>query len=255
MAHPSLDGVNLKLGRAQKHLHDAEVIIQKMAKAKCVVTTEKQPDGTSIFTLRIEANPPDDLSIIAGDFLCNVRAALDHLVAQLVVCNGGSATDNKTYFPICPSHPDFVKNGIPKLKGVSLNEIALIETLQPYRTGDTLNRLARLNNADKHHTLALTTLAATDTELIWWNDRFSTKIPQKWVWLENEELRDGYILNTHIPGNSPEVEVHMQTSLLVAFDNSWTRGKLSEWAVGPTLASILKFVKETVIPRFAPLFS
>jgi len=76
-----------------------------------------------------------------------------------------------------------------------------------------------------------------------------------WTWLENEELRDGYVFDESYFKGQPEVEMYVKASILVAFSNSQSKGRLTEFLVYPTLCDILKFVKETVVPRFEPLFT
>ncbi len=57
-----------------------------------------------LLRIRIHQEPPTEWSLIAGDFVQNVRAALDHLVWQLVLANGETPTPGNA-FPIFSNRP------------------------------------------------------------------------------------------------------------------------------------------------------
>jgi hypothetical protein len=153
-----------------------------------------------------------------------------------------------------------------RLRDVSETACTLIEGLQPYHSGnEALERLDTLHNMDKHRTLNLTTVVADNTSLSY----FRAGKPVLNMFIGDEELRDGTIFGEiGVPISNPEftkmfpnaartrseVEVKGKASLFVAFDEI-DAYSLRDFRVGPTLGSILQFVKETVIPRFEPLFT
>lgn len=112
------------------------------------------------YIMRIEINrpPPPELSLIAGDFIQNVRAALDHLIWQLVGANG-QRPGRGNAFPIL-SQPPTAKNGgrekwNRQMRGVHPTACRWIDLTQPYRRGnaigdDALILLSKLCNEDKH---------------------------------------------------------------------------------------------------------
>jgi hypothetical protein len=118
--------------------------------------------------------------VLLGDFLTNLRAALDHLawqLAELDVPAGGGPT-KATMFPI--SEQDVDRNGNPKparIPGVvNPNVIAAVESVQPYAvarlTGepaayDVLYALNELVNIDKHR-LLLVVARAVDIDRMSW---------------------------------------------------------------------------------------
>jgi hypothetical protein len=110
---------------------------------------------------------------LLGDYIHNLRCALDHLVWQLVLLsNNKPGWDNQ--FPVSLSGPNYwcaKKDGSPStrercLKGVADEHRTLIDEMQPYR-GRNTNRhgfaiLAWLSNTDKHQIVHPTWTATHD---------------------------------------------------------------------------------------------
>jgi hypothetical protein len=269
MANGSLDGVRLKLDRAQKHLNEITGILSLIKQGECRTVFEHDQNlDLLVQRIHIIPKPKPELSVVVGDFLFAVRSALDHLVWQLVIQNGESPTTDNM-FPITSDWDKFdtaarVIKGRKRLMGVSATAYALIESLQPYHAGnEPLERLDALHNVDKHRTLNLTTVVADNAALSF--TRGGVSVLNMFI---SDELRDGAIFgDIGIPINDPEfikefptagklanVEVKGQASLFVAFDEP-DADSLEDFRVELTLSSILKFVKETIIPRFEPLFT
>jgi hypothetical protein len=248
----SLTSVRLKIDWAEKHLDRIECLLGEIENGKCTITPEQNLDGPTVFRLSIDQGASSDLSLMIGDFLCNVRASLDHLVYQLTIWNGHRNT--KTHFPICTKPSYFsTKENMDKLVGISPAHVALIEKLQPYVAGNPLKYLSILNNADKHRVIAVTKFIARDTQIFW---RDAAGFPRKFQWFENLNVRDGDVLHSPMLTEDPELNTQAQATILVAFDYSdWGDGPLTEFLVYPTLYDMFKFVKETVIPSFEPLFA
>ena len=96
---------------------------------------------------------PDDLALISGDVIHNLRSTLDHLIWQLVVANGGQPND-KTAFPIWPSEARYKAGGPGYAKGVSEAALTVLDGLKPYKGGNpALWRLHKLDIIDKHRLL------------------------------------------------------------------------------------------------------
>jgi hypothetical protein len=110
---------------------------------------------------------------IFGEIVHDLRSALDQLVCQFVILNGG-VPDREHSFPVRGKEPangfgvevrrEWIDNGGRRrhgpLFGVSDKAVALIERSQPYKGGNTslVSDLHELWNADKHQTLIPTTL-------------------------------------------------------------------------------------------------
>jgi hypothetical protein len=112
-----------------------------------------------IFTAHLKEDMPFRLGVLVGDFIHNLRSALDNLVWGLVKHRGGRPT-KKTQFPIFSDEEKwdpFIAKNLPKLQA---EEIAALESMQPFRVADPEERkghylalLAWLSNRDKHRYL------------------------------------------------------------------------------------------------------
>jgi hypothetical protein len=180
---PSLDGCREKQRRGLKHLRDLDSAIADWLGEPGVepspyrLSGEFRPEsGEYVFTgeLLKRSDEAELLwGVILGDALHNLRSALDHLVAQLVLLNTGKRSTSANAFPICDTRATYLsigKKGEPSkrdtaLRGVSDTHKALIDEMQPYRTRippgalHPLSTLRDLSNRDKHRLVHLTDFA------------------------------------------------------------------------------------------------
>ena len=113
MAHP-LDGVRLKLTRAEKHLDEIRGILSLFDKGECSFIPKENPNtGESFLFNRVTPQPDLALSGVIGDYLFCLRSALDHLVTQLIIVNGGRV-NTSSMFPITSSPEVFKKESRTK---------------------------------------------------------------------------------------------------------------------------------------------
>jgi hypothetical protein len=90
----------LKLARAAEHLESLnEEVASYLDSRPYEVVQETQPEGNPLLVCKVNSLPPMRLSVLLGDFLHNLRSALDHLAWQLVLVNG-STPGKRTGFPI-----------------------------------------------------------------------------------------------------------------------------------------------------------
>lgn len=127
-------------------------------------------DGLGVIRVRAAAvsKPPDEVSLIIGDTLNNLRASLDYAAWELVP--DGKKLDSKTaknvFFPIREQSKGWqglVGNNLPGVTGPALD---IIKRHQPFnRDKDThqhpLARLANLSNGDKHQRVTVVTAGAS----------------------------------------------------------------------------------------------
>ena len=107
-------------------------------------------------------------SLLFGDFIHNLRCALDYIVTALVIASGAQLT-TKHQFPIYRQEASYIKDvgpfGSPNPKGLLGNVthgVGLIESWQPYKLqqqgvdprDDPLWHVHRFANADKHREIA-----------------------------------------------------------------------------------------------------
>ena len=81
MTDNPVDGINLKLIRAQKHLDEVMGILSQLKVGQCLIRPERNENlGLLIQRIDIQPKTPPELSVVIGDFLFCIRSALDHLV-------------------------------------------------------------------------------------------------------------------------------------------------------------------------------
>lgn len=184
----------------------------------------------------VERQPPMEWSLIAGDFLQNLRAALDHLVWQLVAANGAEPTFGNA-FPIFDEPPPRERRDRQRrvwqrmLRGVHRDAIDYIESCQPYRgedgpTSHLLWALRELSNEDKHRTVipALTAIQgrpeAMDLRISVVRDVGS--LLQGAKVMAGEPLKSGDLVveaPVKITGPNPELKLEGNFPLDVGFGN------------------------------------
>jgi hypothetical protein len=94
---------DLKLRRAQRHATELReaILAYRSSNAFHAEQTPRVAEGTVELTLRVNSPPPlDEWSLIFGDSVHNLRAALDHLAWQL-----DSRPGRDTNFPILSAPP------------------------------------------------------------------------------------------------------------------------------------------------------
>jgi hypothetical protein len=162
MANNRIRGVRLKIERAKRHISDLDVRIRAFCDSEPYTLGINQKLQIRHVALYVsDINPiPDDVPLIIGDAVHNLRSALDHLAWQLVE-SGGGTPDRNTYFPICKS-PQHYTSAISKggMNAIAPGAIQIIAALQPHGTkDDTLWHIHELDRWDKHR-LVLTTATA-----------------------------------------------------------------------------------------------
>lgn len=185
----SLEGIRLKLERAEHHLDrlEAEVGAYNRRHPYFVpAELEAQDDGWFIARLVVREPPDPRWGVRVGEFVHNARSALDYLVWWLVESNKRKPTgDNQ--FPMFTAVPATDKDRAERrralkrrLKGVPDEQRALIEALQPYTGGHVHRRpklaltwLSVLSNTDKHRYLH-PAFGALDPNAVSWSGVQST---------------------------------------------------------------------------------
>jgi hypothetical protein len=101
---------------------------------------------------------PDDIPLILGDVLSNLRSCMDYLVWELVRAHGETPSDRNS-FPICKTIKGF-RDAVSRgdLAGVSSAIHAFIESLQPALLKNDFERsylwvLHEFTNINKHRRL------------------------------------------------------------------------------------------------------
>lgn len=160
-----LDRIVIKIERAEEHIRDLELAVNAFLNGPpppYEVGTKADPQTGDLIYYIVSIRPtPFKLAAITGDALQNLRSAMDHLVYQLVLANGGKPT-RYTSFPISPNATKYMSpESRRKVEGIRQEAKKAIDALKPYKGGnDTLWHLHQLNNIDKHRLIM--TVGATD---------------------------------------------------------------------------------------------
>lgn len=147
------DDVQLKIEWASRHIDEFHTVLRAFIDCNpYVVDTKRNPETRRLIYYIVRATPvPDELALIAGDVLQNLRTALDYLACSLVPAAG---ITKETAFPIFDDAAKYNSGSSGKVKGMRREAIDLIDSIKPYKGGDdVLWRLHRLNNVDKHRLL------------------------------------------------------------------------------------------------------
>jgi hypothetical protein len=179
MATSTEPSFRLKIERAREHIADVRCVIDEWLATDVYTVTSSVDENDSeriVWTASVKADPPTELSLLIGDAVHNLRSALDHAVYYLAGKNLGSLTpqiEAELMFPIFGS---LDKSGNPYdararfqdvapkcLHGLTLNQVGVIESWQPYLWSvdgfqyHWLWVLHDLDRIDKHRRLAVAT--------------------------------------------------------------------------------------------------
>lgn len=151
MADPTAE-IRLKVERAKEHIRNLQIEITAFLKTNPYKIGTKQNSQTRqlIYYVSSVEEIPSHIALITGDVLQNLRSSLDHLAWRLVEANGQRPTRD-TAFPIYDDAAKYKTGYLRQVKGMSGAAINAIDGIKPYQGGnDTIWRLHRLNNIDKH---------------------------------------------------------------------------------------------------------
>lgn len=177
--------------------------------------------------LRIEdlRQPPANFSLIIGDCLHNLRAALDNLVYELAVVKaGGPLPENVavgTEFPIFIDEKKFLDKGKRKIGNIRPGAQTIIQGLQPYKrrhpykpSSDFLWILNRLNNIDKHRLPPLVAFVPKEISFFSADSRGVRDFRLYWGATENNAVVADYIASVD---SYTAVDMQRPPALSVAF--------------------------------------
>jgi hypothetical protein len=169
---PSIDGSRAKWRRAKEHFDALDELVRAFFKNDShSVSVESHPErGYYAFRLRNPRPIPyETWSLLIGDCVHNMRAALDYIAWELA---GARHDDRRTMFPIYDDPAKFKKHGEERIKKLPVAAQELIRGIQPY-TSPPVNKhplwaIETLDASDKHKLLTLTVARPTEADFIIW---------------------------------------------------------------------------------------
>lgn len=143
----------LKLAWAREHINELEwEIADFLHVCPCESFAEPHPDKPehTIQKIRLLRTPPERLSLIAGDAVDNLRAALDHAIYEISIPCDGPGT-RSAYFPFAGSVARFEDQLKGRCADVPKDIWPLLRSFKPYEGGNrSLVALNRACNRNKH---------------------------------------------------------------------------------------------------------
>lgn len=174
-------GARLKIQRAREHFDALDQAVERYVaehhERTRVSTTE--PAGSLTVWMGFDEPPDAGLAVILGDYVHNLRGALDHLVYEVSLPIDGKKT--LTQFPVSESRSRYLKpgrNSGPSMRDSNLAGVPerfrqIVDRLQPFhraasdRARDPLAVLSWLDNVDKHRLLhPVATIAGSLTVVV-----------------------------------------------------------------------------------------
>lgn len=257
---PILYGVSEKRNWAEHHLKLIEACIGDFINSDpCPIITDGDPKR-GIYHARLvypKKLPFRILSLMIGDCVHNMRAALDYMAWELA---GADIADTETMFPIFESPDGFKKRGLKRIKHLPTDAQTAIERLQPYNTRYgghllALDAINKIDATDKHKILTVAVAIAEQIECI---PAFPVNIIVKGHNIGMRHIPDARLIHNAIVATCiiappiPQVEVHFKVTPQVEFGQ--IPGLLSQHAfVLPNLHRMLDSV-DTAIKRLKPFF-
>jgi hypothetical protein len=238
--HP-LNGCRAKLNRADEHFRalDAQIPVFLDSEPHEFRRHIDAEAGRYSVAVHVKRDPPIEWSVIVGEFVHNLRSALDHLVWQLVILSGNQPVPGPggNQFPIFTKKPGDMRRRTTlfnrQLRGVHRAMRAAINRIQPYHAGSSahlrpLAVLADLSNEDKHQAI-LPSYAAIPPEAFEEEPTINLVAIRDVVELEsfevhvNKPLEDGAEIlgaDIKVTGPNPQVDMEGHLPFDVAFGES-----------------------------------
>jgi hypothetical protein len=158
-----LESARAKLARAEEHAQALDLICQEFLNTNPYMTVGKfDPDSRKYSVhLSVAHEPPTRLSTILGDFLFDLRSALDNAVFELAVLHSGQdppPDEEGIEFPVFVDIPPFEARKKRRIGALRPEAQTFIRGLQPFQDGkdataSVLWILHELNRIDKHRRL------------------------------------------------------------------------------------------------------
>jgi hypothetical protein len=249
---PLPESVQQKLFHARMHFEVCKTEMQEYfdsVPAKMVRDADSSSDHPT-FSLQIAKPIPARLVLLVGDSLQNLRSTLDYLVWELVLA-AKNVPSKKNMFPVCNSS-DIFKDALrsKRLLGVAPEALAIVESLQPYQSGEMdaagipLSVLDSLTNINKHQRLPLTIIRTFPaSELI------TLRIGnEEWGQLSPTAVQSDSNFGQRV--TSAEVQAKGGMAAYIGFNEGAAKGL----EIATVVNVLIEFVASDVLPHFDKFF-
>lgn len=262
---PSLEGVRGKLKRADNHLEALKAEVASVTAefdADGLRKTTDPANGDYVWVVDINEHRTDTVAAMAGDFIHNLRGALDHLVWELADPDQRPRSEFPVFKNDGAGNSGFTGGGAPKISSLPEDARQAIEALQPFHAGDDavshpLWLIHDLDIIDKHRRLLTAPAAASRAGLIGPPFKLGGKGPLVMVELHDMKFTVGKCRNgdalVRIAGtNPPEMVAEFRPG--VKFKLTLDEVGLPELFIEDQLSELGRYVVEDVVPLLAPFF-
>ena len=249
----------LKIARAEHHFEDLRQLVERYRdghhyRAVGMPPPKKHPTHWR-FVLQIAEPPDPQIAIVFGDFLFNVRSALDHIA---VAC-APRARKREAGFPLYQERPagQDAARFERMTRGMPPDALAVIEYEQPYnvhnRTADVgpqsveaLYTLNALQDADKHRSLAAVASGITHPQVqISWAGEVMGILTPRYV-APGEQLVRYDEIGNRMPYSEVTVDVRGRPQVVVKISGG------EDFELMDVAGGILGRVRDRVIPSLEP---
>jgi hypothetical protein len=270
-----LDGVRLKLSRADHHLAALEKSIRGFLDSEFYELVAEMDDHQIIYRVDRVDDTRAEWGVLIGEVIYSLRSALDHLAYELAVLRHGRPLppelEKSSAFPIKRTGPEFRRrikrgsrrgqsttdSGWHKVRGMPRRAQTAIERLQPYhrrKDPDLLPFLwlEDLCNVDKHRTLHLTSahLAASQYRLSGGFQEIHKIEVFRRAFKPNALV--SRISGKWLPDTEMRVDIHVVPD--ITFENRTGERSIRGRSVLDTLYGCRNAVLSKAIPRLMPFF-
>ena len=153
----------LRVDRAAEHIADLKPRIEEFAKRQAGKVVPEIHETRAGLRMHEEVEDvPRTFSVVIGEVLYNLRAALDYLVYALAWLDSGKRNE-QTQFVIADDPDDFDGQVAGRLKGLSAEHVEAIKEWQPFNRHVWLANLRGTSNQDKHRALNLAVAGGAGT--------------------------------------------------------------------------------------------
>ena len=247
----------LKLNRADEHMSDIEALTKPIRERReyPVIETMQPKRNAPEWEYRLDLSGiqlPERLPILVGDYLFNVRSALDHLIVAIAP----RKYRRKISFPVFTTDPfardeasrdyldaEAAARWLSLTGGLPDDCIAALKVLQPYKAAalhgqvaehHALALLSAFQNADKHRELVDAVVGLHRVELHMGADEIIYAVPV---------FQDGTIVAT----GSQKMDVKVKGTALIGLQ----RGE-EIWSFDMLIRRLTAFVADELLPRLEP---